>query len=184
MPTLTSAARRALRANAHTLHPVVAIGQHGLTPAVLHEIDGALKAHELIKVRVFDDDRDAREAMLARVCAELECAAVQHIGKLLVVWRPNPPAPAAAAKKPHKSAATTSAKPAAGARRRSDNRTKTPAAAPRETGANTRRRRAAAAALPPAPTGRRQRSRTGDGAPAAPATRGVPSRRRRRIVKS
>jgi len=181
MPTLTSAARRALRANAHALHPVVAIGQHGLTQAVLHEIDGALKAHELIKVRVFDDDRDVREAMLARVCVELDCAAVQHIGKLLVVWRPNPPAPAPAPKKPHKSAAKTSSKPAAGARRRRDDGTKTPAAVPRETGANTRRRRAAAAE-PPAPVGRRQRSRTGDSAPAAPATRGVPSRRRRRTV--
>jgi putative YhbY family RNA-binding protein len=92
MLALTPAERRDLRAKAHRLHPVVSVGQHGLTPAVLHEIDVNLLAHELIKVRVFDDDRDAREALLTRICAELEAAPVQHIGKLLVVWRPAPQA--------------------------------------------------------------------------------------------
>jgi putative YhbY family RNA-binding protein len=90
MLELTPAQRRALRARAHHLDPVVAIGQHGLTPAVLHEIDVALKAHELIKVRVFDDDRKAREALLQEVCAAVEAAPVQHLGKLLVIWRENP----------------------------------------------------------------------------------------------
>jgi len=61
-----------------------------LTPAVLHEADVALTAHELIKVRVFADDRAEREALLARACAALDCAAVQQIGKLLVLWRPRP----------------------------------------------------------------------------------------------
>ena len=74
------------------MRPVVSVGQHGLTAGVLHEIDVNLLAHELIKVRVFNDDRDAREAVLSRICAELEAAPVQHIGKLLVVWRPAPPA--------------------------------------------------------------------------------------------
>ena len=92
MLSLTPAARRELRAKAHRLHPVVFVGQHGLTPAVLHEIDVSLLAHELIKVRVFADDRNAREALLARICAELDAAPVQHIGKLFVVWRPAPPA--------------------------------------------------------------------------------------------
>jgi RNA-binding protein len=87
---LSPPARRALRARAQRLHPVVSVGQNGLTPAVLHEIDVNLKAHELIKVRVFDDDRDARETLLARICAALAAAPVQHIGKLLVVWRPKP----------------------------------------------------------------------------------------------
>jgi putative YhbY family RNA-binding protein len=90
MPTLTAARRRELRAAAHSLHPVVAIGQHGLTAAVLHELDVALLAHELIKVRVFDDDRDARETLMTRICTDLQCAPVQHIGKLLVLWRANP----------------------------------------------------------------------------------------------
>jgi putative YhbY family RNA-binding protein len=92
MLALTPAERRDLRAKAHRLHPVVSIGQHGLTPAVLHEIDVNLLAHELIKVRVFDDDRDARDTLLARICVELDAAPVQHIGKLLVVWRPAPQA--------------------------------------------------------------------------------------------
>jgi RNA-binding protein YhbY len=77
---------------------VVSIGQHGLTPAVLHEIDVNLNAHELIKVRVYHDDRHARESLLARICAELEAAPVQHIGKLLIVWRPHPEKPIEAAK--------------------------------------------------------------------------------------
>ncbi|MBU6485467.1 MAG: YhbY family RNA-binding protein [Betaproteobacteria bacterium] len=87
METLSPALRRELRARAHHLHPVVAIGQHGLTPPVLHEIDVALTAHELIKLRVFSDDRAEREALLGRICDELSCASVQHLGKLLVLWR-------------------------------------------------------------------------------------------------
>jgi putative YhbY family RNA-binding protein len=99
METLTPAQRRELRAKAHHLHPVVSIGQHGLTPAVLHEIDVNLAAHELVKIRVFGDLREEREAMLARICEALSAAPVQHLGKLLIVWRPAPkeePAPRAA----------------------------------------------------------------------------------------
>ena len=91
MYALTAAERRSLRAKAHRLHPVVSVGQQGLTSAVLHEIDVNLLAHELIKVRVFDGDRHARETLFARICAELDAAPVQHIGKLLVLWRPAPP---------------------------------------------------------------------------------------------
>lgn len=80
--------RRNLRAQAHQLHPVVSIGQHGLTPRVLHEIDVALTAHGLIKIRVHSDDRAAREAMLADIAEHLHAAPVQHLGKLLLVWRP------------------------------------------------------------------------------------------------
>ena len=90
MISLTPPERRALRAKAHHLHPVVSVGQHGLTAAVLHEIDLNLIAHELVKVRVFNDDRLAREALMASICAELDAAPVQHLGKLLVVWRPSP----------------------------------------------------------------------------------------------
>ena len=84
---LSGSARRALRAAAHHLDPVVTIGQAGLTPAVLHEIDVALAAHALIKVRVSSDDRAEREAHLAHVCKQLRCEPVQHLGKLLVLWR-------------------------------------------------------------------------------------------------
>ena len=92
MDPLLPSFRRELRARAHSLHPVVSIGQHGLTPSVIHEIDIALLAHELVKVRVFSDDRAARTAMLQAVCTALDCAAVQQIGKLLVLWRARPPA--------------------------------------------------------------------------------------------
>ena len=92
---LTPAERKAHRAEAHHLHPVVAIGGDGLTPAVLKEADAALKAHGLIKVRVFSDDRDERESLLATLCDRLDAAPVQHIGKLLVLWRPVPPKEAA-----------------------------------------------------------------------------------------
>ena len=87
---LTPLQRKEHRADAHHLDPVVAIGSDGLTPAVLKEIDAALKAHGLIKVRVFSDARDEREALLDRLSQELNAAPIQHIGKLLVLWRPVP----------------------------------------------------------------------------------------------
>ena len=87
---LTPAQRKEKRADAHHLDPVVMIGSDGLTPNVVKEIDLALKAHGLIKVRVFSDDRDARETALAQLCDQLGAAPIQHIGKLLVLWRPIP----------------------------------------------------------------------------------------------
>jgi RNA-binding protein len=90
MQTLTSAERRTLRAQAHALHPVVSIGNHGLTPSVLHEIDVALLAHELIKIRVFSDVRAERNALFERLCNELSAAPVQHLGKVLIIWREAP----------------------------------------------------------------------------------------------
>ena len=88
--TLTPAQRKAHRADAHHLDPVVMIGAEGLTPAVRTEADAALTAHGLIKIRVFSDDRSAREGLLASLCDQLDAAPVQHIGKLLVLWRPMP----------------------------------------------------------------------------------------------
>jgi putative YhbY family RNA-binding protein len=88
---LSPAERKARRADAHHLEPVVMIGNDGLTPAVVKEVDAALGAHGLIKVRVFSDDRAVREAVLAELTMRLGAAPVQHIGKLLVLWRPVPP---------------------------------------------------------------------------------------------
>lgn len=143
-------------AKAHALHPVVIIGHHGLTDAVMHEIDVSLRAHELIKVRVVGDDRLARSAVLERICAELDAAAVQQVGKLLVLWRPAPPsaapAPAAAAKKSFTTkrgrpaakkpprAAPKTAKPAA-KRPRRPQPGQSPGAAPASNGVRARRRR-------------------------------------------
>lgn len=87
---LTPAARKEKRGEAHHLDPVVLIGAEGLTPAVLKEAEAALKAHGLIKVRMFSDSREQREAALASLADQLGAAPVQHIGKLLVLWRPLP----------------------------------------------------------------------------------------------
>jgi RNA-binding protein len=88
MLKLTPAERSTLRAEAHALSPVVIIGEAGLTPGVLKEIDASLNSHGLIKVRVFGDDREARVTIYDTICEKLDAAPVQHIGKLLVVYRP------------------------------------------------------------------------------------------------
>ena len=85
---LTPAQRKEHRANAHHLNPVVLIGSDGWTPAVKKETDAALSAHGLIKVRVFSDDRVGREALFQTIADALNAAPIQHIGKLLVLWRP------------------------------------------------------------------------------------------------
>ncbi|MDD5298772.1 MAG: YhbY family RNA-binding protein [Rhodocyclaceae bacterium] len=90
MKTLPPADRRALKARAHPLSPVVAIAGKGLTPSVLAEIDTCLKAHELIKVRVYGTERDMREALMAEVCEQLHAAPVQHIGNILILYREKP----------------------------------------------------------------------------------------------
>ena len=87
---LTPSERKEKRADAHHLDPVVMVGGDGLTPAVVKETDAALKSHGLIKVRVLGDDRTAREAMFGQLCDQLNAAPIQHIGKLLVLWRPIP----------------------------------------------------------------------------------------------
>jgi putative YhbY family RNA-binding protein len=87
---LTIAERKAHRAEAHHLDPVVMIGNDGLTPAVVKETDAALNAHGLIKVRVLGDDRAQRDAMYLQLADQLGAAPIQHIGKLLVLWRPKP----------------------------------------------------------------------------------------------
>jgi len=87
---LSPVQRRALRAAAHHLNPVVSISQKGLTPSVLAEIDRCLKAHELIKLRLYGIEREVREPLFLEICTALGCAEVQHIGNLLVLWRANP----------------------------------------------------------------------------------------------
>jgi len=163
MEPLLPAFRRTLRARAHHLHPVVSIGHHGLTPAVLHEADVALEAHELIKVRVFTDDRGERDALLARVCEALHCAPVQQIGKLLVLWRPRPREAAAGRnesvqRRRSATGSAPSAKPEPARARPATG--KAPSGVPRA--AAPRRRRPATAPAPPglprAPGARRRRT--------------------------
>lgn len=87
---LTPAQRKDQRANAHHLSAVVMIGSDGLTDAVKKETDAALNAHGLIKVRVQSEDRVGRESIFQTLANELNAAPIQHIGKLLVLWRPLP----------------------------------------------------------------------------------------------
>ena len=85
---ISTAQRRELKAEAHSLSPVVTIADNGLSPSVLKEIDHSLNIHGLIKIRVVSDERELRETYLRDMCDALGAAAVQHIGKLLVIWRP------------------------------------------------------------------------------------------------
>ena len=85
---ISTAERRALKAEAHSLNPVVTIADNGLSDTVLKEISHSLNRHGLIKIRVVNDEREIREGYLAEICHTLNAAAIQHIGKLLVVWRP------------------------------------------------------------------------------------------------
>lgn len=87
MNTLTSAQRQHLKGLAHTLSPVVIIGDKGLTEAVVKEIGAALKAHELIKIKAGSSEKEMRNAWLEQLCATLHASAVQHIGKMLVVYK-------------------------------------------------------------------------------------------------
>jgi RNA-binding protein len=99
MLILTTDKRRSLRARAHALNPVVSISQNGLSESVLNEIAASLASHELIKIRVYNDERAVREQFLSSICEQLNAAPVQHIGKLLVIWRP---AAEGQAPKPHR----------------------------------------------------------------------------------
>lgn len=96
---LTSAERRQLRARAHELNPVVMVGDAGLTTPVINEIHRNLASHELIKIRVMSDEHATRDRFLHEICSTLHAAPVQHIGKILVVYRPKP-ADSAEAPKP------------------------------------------------------------------------------------
>lgn len=88
--TLTPRERTQLKARAHALEPIVQIGHGGLTDAVSHEIDRALTAHELIKVRAAQADRGERASLFDTICARMDAARVQQVGKVLVLWRPQP----------------------------------------------------------------------------------------------
>ena len=88
MLELASVRRRSLQARAHAIKPTVWIGTAGLWEGIIHELDQGLKSHELIKVKVSSDERETRNALLEEICERLDAAPVQHIGKILVIYRP------------------------------------------------------------------------------------------------
>lgn len=87
---LTPAERKALKARAHKLEPVVLIGGKGLTDAVVAEVDLALKSHELIKVRAPGLERADRERAFRQACERTGAELVQQIGKVAVLYRRKP----------------------------------------------------------------------------------------------
>ena len=96
--TLSPIERRTLKAKAHELVPVVMIGDHGLMPAIIREVDRNLKAHELIKIRASTDDREQRAKWFDEICDALNAVPIQHIGKIYIIWRHSPELAAANAK--------------------------------------------------------------------------------------
>ena len=93
-PTLTPRERAHLKARAHALEPVVKLGNSGVTDGVVAEVDRALTAHELIKVRVAGE-RDERAAAGDELCSRTGATAVHRVGKILILWRPRPVDPQA-----------------------------------------------------------------------------------------
>jgi RNA-binding protein len=89
-PALRARDRAALKARAHGLEPVVRVGHAGLTDAVVAEIARALEAHELIKVRIGEGERDQREAISETICGRTGAALVQRVGRVLVLWLARP----------------------------------------------------------------------------------------------
>jgi len=87
---LTNRERAHLKARAHGLEPVVHAGNAGLTDSVVAEVDRALTAHELIKVKIASDDRADRVAIGDEICALTGATAVHRVGKVLILWRPQP----------------------------------------------------------------------------------------------
>ncbi|MGE5027764.1 MAG: YhbY family RNA-binding protein [Betaproteobacteria bacterium] len=88
MLSLTPAQQRFLRAQAHSLHPVVTIGDAGLSEAVMKETGRSLASHELIKIKSHSGDKALRESQMKEICDTLHAAPVQHIGKILIVYKP------------------------------------------------------------------------------------------------
>jgi RNA-binding protein len=87
---VTARERARLKARAHALEPVVQVGHSGVTDQLVKEIERALAAHELIKIKVTVADRDQREEICNDIATRTGAAPVQRVGKVLVLWRPKP----------------------------------------------------------------------------------------------
>jgi putative YhbY family RNA-binding protein len=87
---LTPRQRAELKARAHALEPAVYVGKAGVQDSIVLEVDRALTAHELIKMKI-DADRDERESMAEIVADRTGATVVQRVGKVVVFWRPRPP---------------------------------------------------------------------------------------------
>ena len=86
---LTPRQRAALKARAHALEPAVNVGKAGVQDSVVREVDRALTAHELIKLKI-DADREERESIAGILADRTGASVVQRVGKVVVLWRPRP----------------------------------------------------------------------------------------------
>ena len=162
---LSPVQRRDLKARAHGLNPVVMISDDGLSKGVLAEIERAIKTHELIKIRVFSADRDHRDLLLTEICSQTGAQPVQHIGKILVIYRQKPEEPARIAK-------TGAAKPRARSVRRASS-----SASHSRSGTSRPQREGAWPQRPQASAPARTRRTTGTGSSRKPRTSRTPRMR-------
>jgi RNA-binding protein len=91
--TLTETQKKHLRGLAHKLKPVVMVGQHGLKETIFEEVDIALDAHELIKIKVSVGDRDERDAIIQEICDRSNSILLQRVGNIAIIFRRNPKRP-------------------------------------------------------------------------------------------
>lgn len=89
-PALSNQSIRALKSQAHALKPVVRVGQHGVTDAVLAELEIALDHHELLKIKLSIGDRDQRDSMIAELASRTKATVIQRIGNIAVFYRKKP----------------------------------------------------------------------------------------------
>lgn len=90
MTSITSQQKRELKTQVHSLKPVVTLGNNGLTPTVLQEINLALDIHELIKIRINETDRETRDALISKICKSIKAELIQAIGYIAAIYRKNP----------------------------------------------------------------------------------------------
>jgi RNA-binding protein len=86
---LTSFQKRYLRGLAHSLSPVVMLGQKGVTPNLIGELVVALEHHELVKVRLSGGDKEERAAQILSLTEGTQAEVVQTIGHTATLWRRN-----------------------------------------------------------------------------------------------
>ncbi|MCO6428279.1 ribosome assembly RNA-binding protein YhbY [Nitrosomonas communis] len=88
MLKLNASQRRSLAARAHHINPIVIIGKDGLSAGVISELNKGLSSHELIKIKILNGDRKARTFILEEICQKLDALPINHIGRILVIYRP------------------------------------------------------------------------------------------------
>ncbi len=88
--TLNESQKKHLRGLAHKLRPVVMVGQHGLKETIFEEVEIALDAHELIKIKVSVGDRLERDEIIQKICDRSSAILVQRVGNIAILFRRNP----------------------------------------------------------------------------------------------